>query len=120
MSKRKDDSSDARGSSDPRGSRISSGSMEVDEEGESAAKQTRTSRCHCDYCGKEIHDFKEYWVPWWEEWYLKRSCLECSRKYEAEEAEKKAAEEKATKEKDQNSSMDCDWTESFACLVQRY
>ena len=100
MSKRKDDSSDARGS------------MDVDQEG--AAKQSRSSKWHCDYCKKEIHDFKEYWVPWWPDYYLTISCIECSRKYEAEmeayerAAEKKATEEEATKGKNQNASMDCD------------
>ena len=115
MSKRKDVSSDARGSSDPRESRIASGSMEVDEEGESATKQTRTNRWHCDYCGKEIHEFTEYWAPWWEDWVLSISCLECNRKYEEEmEAYERATEEKTAKKIKMRA-----WivTESFACAL---
>ena len=96
MSKRKDDSSDARGSKDSSGSLA----MELDEEGEGAAKQTRTNKWHCDYCKNEIHDFEEYWVPWWPEYYLTISCIECSREYESEmDAYERAAEKKATEEK---------------------
>ena len=98
MSKRKDDSSDARGS------------MDVDQEGAAASshyheddnvrKQGRSYTWYCDYCKKEIDDTKDYWVPWWENWYLKISCMECSDKYEAKEKE--------AKEKETNASMDCE------------
>ena len=79
--------------------------MDVDPEGEGAAKQKRTKKWHCARCKKEIDEFNEYYVSWWENWRVKYVCIECSRK-EAEEAEKKAAEEKATKEKKEDGSMD--------------
>ena len=76
--------------------------MDVDPEGEGAAKQQRTKKWHCARCKKEIDEVNDYYIQWWTAWRVAYYCLECCRKYEAEEAEKKA-----TKEKDADSSMDC-------------
>ena len=62
---------------------------------------TLESKIVCDYCKKPIDETKDYYVPWWEHWYLKISCLECSAKYEAEEK----AKEKEAKENETNASM---------------
>ena len=79
------------------------GSMDIDQEGEGAAKQQRTKQWQCGRCKKEIDN--DYYIRWWTDWVLNYFCTECSRK-EAEEADKKAAEEKATKEKKEDASMD--------------
>ena len=80
MSKR---SSDARGSSDAKGS------MDVDPEGEAAAKQKRTKKWLCARCKKEFDEVTEYYIRWWTEGRVAYFCMECTRKFEEEEAEKK-------------------------------
>ena len=66
------------------------GSMNLDSEGEGEGlpKQPRTAKWYCARCKKEIDD-NQYHNQWWTQWSVGYFCMECSRKYEAEEAEKK-------------------------------